>query len=417
MTIEPPSRSRLFRLGINYWPARTAMRWWPAYDRAEVEADFTRIAAAGFDSVRLFVTWEDFQPQRDQVVKRMIERLVTTLDCASGAALTVMPTLFTGHMSGVNWIPGWALGGAEGDRRFRIVSGGRVVEAGLRNWYAETPIARAQAFLAGELARALAGHPALWAWDLGNENSNCVIPPTREQARDWLTRVSDAIREGDGSVPLTLGLHMEDLEQDRKLGPAEAAQVCDFLTMHGYPGYASWARGPTDEEALPFLASVTRWLGGGADVLFSELGVPTYREGHGQRGAIACATPLVEEQAAAAYIGRALEALLACGCTGAMLWCHADYSEASWRLPPLDLAIHERFFGQWRADASPKPALAAVEALAKRRRAAMAPIGSASWLDLDPSHFYHGGASRLPELYRRYLERAPERADAAMTPC
>ncbi|MBW2381895.1 MAG: hypothetical protein JRG70_20605 [Deltaproteobacteria bacterium] len=33
-----------FRLGVNYWPARTAMGWWTAFDLAEVAADFGRIA-------------------------------------------------------------------------------------------------------------------------------------------------------------------------------------------------------------------------------------------------------------------------------------------------------------------------------------------------------------------------------------
>ena len=51
---------------------------------------------------------------------------------------------------------------------------------------------------------------------------------------------------------------MEDLEQDRRLGPAEAAEVCDYLCMHGYPLYADWARGDLDAALLPFLGLVTR---------------------------------------------------------------------------------------------------------------------------------------------------------------
>lgn len=392
-----------FRLGINYWPARTAMGWWAAFDRAEVAADFARIAAAGFDSVRLFLTWEDFQPEPDQPSAPMIERLVTTLELAQAARLSVMPTLFTGHMSGVNWLPGWALGGSDGDRRFRVVSGDRVVQQRLRNWYADDEVLQAQELLARELARALAGHPALWAWDLGNENSNCVVPPTRAHGRDWLRRVSDAIRQGDAGALVTVGLHMEDMEHDRRLGPADAAESCDFLTMHGYPGYASWARGPTDEELLPFLAIVTRWLGGGADVVFSEFGVPTYRDGDSDSaggGGVA----LVEEQAAAAYVDRALAALHECGCVGAMLWCYSDYVPAIWRSPPFDAAVHERFFGQWRADASPKPAVASVEAFARRRLAPVPvpPSTDTSFIDIEPSDICR--PDELARLYRRFCD-------------
>ena len=45
-----------------------------------------------------------------------------------------------------------------------------------------------------------------------------------------------------------------------------------------------------------------------------------------------------------------------------MLWCYTDYDPAIWEKPPLDLAVHERSFGLWRADGSPKPSVAAVAA-------------------------------------------------------
>ncbi len=108
---HPLMAPQSFRLGVNYWPARTAMRWWADFDQAEVAADFERIAAAGLDSVRLFLLWEDFQPAPDEVDRQMLGRLVTVADLAARAGLAIVPTLFTGHMSGVNWIPAWALGG------------------------------------------------------------------------------------------------------------------------------------------------------------------------------------------------------------------------------------------------------------------------------------------------------------------
>lgn len=253
-------------------------------------------------------------------------------------------------MSGVNWIPGWALGRA-------------IAEGGLRNWYSDPAVADAQALLAAEAAAALAGHEALWAWDLGNENSNCVIPPTAATACAWLARLTSAIRRADESALLTVGLHMEDLEEDRRLGPGEVSASCDFLSMHGYPIYARWANGPTDEQLLPFLARITRWLGEGRDVLFSEFGLPTFpRAELGERRAEGESSLLVDEDAAAAYTARALEALRRAGCLGAMLWCYSDYSPALWESPPLDRARHERTFGLWRVDGSPKPAVAVLEA-------------------------------------------------------
>lgn len=385
-----------FRLGVNYWPARTAMAWWSRFDAGEVAGDFARIAASGMDSVRLFLPWEDFQPGPERVDQDMLRRLVTVADIAADAGLALMPTLFTGHMSGVNWIPWWALGGDERDARFRVVSGARSVAGGPRNWYVDPDVAQAQASLAGEAATALAGHDALWAWDLGNEPSNCVMPPDRERGLRWLERIASAIRVADGTAPITIGLHMEDLEQPRNLGPREAAEACDFLTMHGYPIYASWADGQTDEDLVPFLAAMTRWLGGGAEVLFSEFGLSTFR-GEAR-------TPmLVAEDDAARYTARVLDGLRHEGCAGALVWCYSDYASAIWDRPPLDEATHERSFGLWRADGSAKPALAEISAFAGRSRLG-APVDD--WIDVGEEAYWQDPTAALVHLYDRYRERA-----------
>jgi len=214
-----------------------------------------------------------------------------------------------------------------------------------------------------------------------------VIAPTRSSAQAWLRQISSAIRTADPKARVTVGLHMEDLESDRVLGPREASDVCDVLSMHGYPIYARWADGPTDEMLLPFLTEVTRWLAGGGDVAFTEFGLPTYRAGERAGEAARRQNPrsLVEEDAAAAYTERALAALQRAGCVGAMLWCYTDYDSAIWHEPPLDLAVHERSFGLWRADGSPKPSVAVVEAFAGARRRA-GPDGY-PWIDLEPEQF------------------------------
>ncbi len=381
------------------------MRWWTSFDSDEVANDLARIAAAGFDSIRIFLTWEDFQPAPDKVSTEMLANLVLVADLAANVGLELMPTLFTGHMSGVNWIPDWALASAESAPRFRVVSAGSVSRRKLRSWFSDPEISAAQSMLARTSADALAGHPAVWAWDLGNENSNCVIPTDRASGRRWLESMATAIHDADPRVAITIGLHMEDLEEDRNLGPAEAATVCDFLTMHGYPIYAPWAAGPTDEHLLGFLTEVTRWLANGADVMFAEFGLPTSIEG---RSGQYDESMLVNEQVAADYTDRALRDLRLAGATGAMLWCANDYSPAIWDDPPLDEATHERSFGLWRADGSPKPSVAA--AAAHRGLDLLPAPGDRPWIDIEPREFYAGHRSHLARLYQRY------RAQLAIAP-
>ncbi len=397
-----------FRLGINYWPVSSAMYWWRQFDAEEVGRDFARIRAAGFDSVRVFLLWEDFQPAPDRIANEALERLVTVADAAMNNNLSLMPTLFTGHMSGVNWIPPWALNKGEAVSRFRIVSGGKVVRASLRNWYRDQEISSAQARLATEVAVALGNHPALWAYDLGNENSNCVVPPSHELGRAWLARIAEAIRSVDSMHPITIGLHMEDLEEDRKIGPSESAGVCDFLCMHGYPIYTEWGFGPTDTMILPFLGLITCWLGG-REVLFEEIGTPTLSgfTGGEVQAVRATKVPLLDEQEAALFINRALHTLQKFGFSGAMLWCYGDYELKLWGKPPLDEAPHERYFGLWRNDYSPKPALLEIEKLADVERSK--PHDDFDWIDISPEEFYLLPVEHLRHLYQLFRKRYQEK--------
>jgi endo-1,4-beta-mannosidase len=390
-----PADDRAFRLGVNYWPADQAMDWLAAYDPEATRRDFARIRAAGLDCVRVFVRWADIQPAEDSIDRAVLGRLVDAADAASEAGVALIVTLFAGHMSGVNWAPGWATGGADGDRRFRVVvPGAGAATTGLRNWYSDPGVGAAQERLAASVAAALRGHPAVWMWDLGNENSNCTVPPDAAAGEAWLERMTGAIRAADPGRLITLGLHMEDLEDDRRIGPAEAARYCDVVSMHGYPAYTAWAGGPTDDRLLPFLALVTRWLAGGADVLFEEFGLPT--------GSSPATGPgrLVDEDTAASYTARALDGLRQVGCRGALLWCFADYAPALHQRPPFDEAEHERSFGLWRSDGSPKPAVAEITRRAGSLR--RSPPDELPWLDIAVEEFLADRFGQLTRLFQRY---------------
>ena len=387
-----------FRLGVNYWPADTAMGWLGRYDPAVVRRDFRRIAASGMDTVRVFLRWSDLQPTSGMVDRAVLAHVVDTADAATAAGVALIVTLFTGHMSGVNWVPAWATGGVDRDARFRVITGRGVPLGGrvLRNWYGDGEVIEAQERLARSTGAALSGHPAIWAWDLGNENSNCTIPPDSAAACRWLERMTMALRHADPGRLVTVGLHMEDLENDRMIGPAEVAQWCDFVSMHGYPGYADWSCGPTDEHLVPFLAEVTRWLAGGAPVLLEEFGHPTAPAG---------TTPVgfqVREDEAARYAAHTIDRLWNEGTLGALLWCYSDYGTGLHDEPPFDLAPHERSFGLWRADHTPKPVVAEIRT--RRGRTRVLQRAARSWIDVTAEEFCSDRRKHLARLYGRYRE-------------
>ena len=396
-----PAAPETFRLGVNYWPSDTAMDWLTRYDPVAVRRDFTRIAAAGMNTVRVFLRWEDLQPTPTTIHPAALASVIDTADAATQATMDLIVTLFTGHMSGVNWIPTWATGGDDGDDRFRVVSSGAVQSRSrvLRNWYADAAITDAQALLADRVAAALSGHPAVWAWDLGNENSNCTIPPDPTAADRWLERMSSVLRARDPRVRITIGTHMEDLENERVIGPAQAARWCDFVCMHGYPAYANWSAGALDEHLVPFLAELTSWLAAGTPVLFAEFGQSTAPPGQSP-------TSLqVREGDAARYTAGTLDALQEGGSIGALLWCYADYAPRLHDRPPLDLAVQERTFGLWRADGTPKPAVAEIRA--RSGRPCATPKTTRPWLDVTVDEFTSDRRYHLTRLYQRFVLDRP----------
>lgn len=390
-----------FITGINYWPARSAMYWWKCFDAAEVEQDFKQLARFNFKVVRIFLTWEDFQPQPDKIPPAALDNLKRVADIASSNGLMLNPTFFCGHMSGINWIPSWMLESKAGHSRFPVYSNGSLGLYNIRNFYSNLDLMEAQIFQIEKVCTALQNHSAIWAYDLGNESSNCVIPPDRSAARNWLTAMTQHIKKYDHKL-VTLGMHAEDLEQDRRLWPQDAALCCDFLCMHGYPFYLDWAAN-NDVYILPFLALVTSWLGG-KPVLFQEFGVPTrpligpLEEGNAQ-----LKYPLWSETEAAAYYKKALS-LLAKVCIGAMGWCFADYHPVLWSEPPLDMNPHERYFGLFRPDDTAKPAVHAFDALnlIYSKPQHMPDELSHLFAGWDRNQFYANPRYNLGQLYQKY---------------
>ena len=54
--------SRPFQLGVNYWPRKKAMYWWTDFDKVEVQEELSVVADLGMNLVRVFLLWDDFQP-------------------------------------------------------------------------------------------------------------------------------------------------------------------------------------------------------------------------------------------------------------------------------------------------------------------------------------------------------------------
>jgi endo-1,4-beta-mannosidase len=389
---ERPQATDRFVLGVNYWPRSSAMAMWSRFDPAEIDEDFARIAALGLDVVRFFLMWEAFQPAPERIAGDALAHFERVLESAHRHGLRTMPTLFCGHMSGVNWLPPWALDPGRPAGRFRTMAGGSVSPHGIGDFYGG-PLLAAQRVQAKALAERARNHPAVLAWDLGNEFSNLREPASTRAAAEWSAVLTDDLQTASG-IRVTAGIHGEDLTLDRNIRPSSLCAPFAYATMHGYPAYSAFARGVADPEVVPFLAALTSSFAG-KPVLFSEFGNPACTP-----FTRASAIPCLEEDAMAQYASAVLCRLHARGALGAFWWCWTDYDPALAATPPFDCAPHELSFGIVRADGSEKPVARALSAFARERRSVVA---GGDMVETSEDSYYQGLPRSTGRTFAAYL--------------
>ena len=395
-----------FLIGVNYWPADRGVWWWRDFEASRVAEDFITMEETGWTAVRLLLQWEDFQPGPRKVSTQALDHLVRVAEIAERNSMRILPTLFTCHMGGLNWLPPWMLWAREEKMRYPVFSSGRVRWNAPRNFYSEPEILEAQVLLVREVSGALQGHPALWAWDLANEPSRLLVPPNRGASRIWLQAMTEELRSRDETVPITLGMHAEDLWEPASLGPRELSHALDFLSVQSSSGACPFAEGGLDTKILPFLGIIARWLAGSKEVLMGALGVPTWpAEMPAEKLDRERKLGLVSEGEAQVYLERALEQILNAGMMGALVWCYADCVPVLWDEPPFALSPRERTFGIMQHDRTPKsaqPLFRTFKGLQRRPSPAQAP----EWIDIRLEEYGQDPSGQIQRLYRRYREYA-----------
>jgi len=410
-----------FSVGVNYWPRRSAMAMWRRFDAGEIAEDFARIAGLGLDTVRFFLRWDDFQPQPDALDSVMLGRLDVVIALASEAGLRAMPTLFCGHMSGVNWLPAWTLDARTSHGRCRTIADDAPSSHGIGDMYAG-PLLDAQVLFARTVGERLRSHPAIVAWDLGNEFSNLREPASEYVAAEWSRRLTRALHE-TSSLPVTAGIHGEDLTRDRNLRFGPLCAPFAFASMHGYSVYSGFAKDRLDPEVVPFLARLAAAFSY-KPVLFTEFGNPTCPPGKlspFERVALPDEPPnpsispddalfatyaCLREDENAAYCTGVLERLHADGRLGAYWWCWADYDDALCAEPPFDRAPHELSFGIVRSDGSEKPVAGALAAFARAQREVIAVVEKPLISD---TYYYRTLPTSTKTLYESFLRTSGDR--------
>ena len=402
-----------FTLGVNYWPRRKAMYWWSDFDAGEVREEFSVIRDIGMNVVRLFLLWDDFQPEPDSVSKAALANLVKVADVAEEYRLGLDVTFFTGHMSGPNWCPRWLLGGdlpPEVHRHWLhdVVSAGKRTDKGYRNMFHDEMALNSSRLLLKTVVGALKDHPAVWMWNLGNEPDLFAWPNSSDEGAAWVGEMVGLIKSIDPKHPVTIGLHGDGLHRDNGLRVDKVYKHTDVAVMHSYPMYTPWARQPLDPDFVPFTCALTAALAG-KPVLMEEFGgctaLPgeeTYTMKWTETNGREREQFMASEEDFAEFLRLTIPKLQDSGATGAMLWCYADYVTELWGKPPCLNAVHERFFGLVRPDGTLKPHAKVIQQFAETNPQ-VKPIPDYAKITVDADEFYKEPLGYLIALYQQYL--------------
>ena len=401
MNLEP------FVLGVNYWPRRKAMYWWSDFDPGEVREEFALLRELSLSLVRIFLLWDDWQPEPEAVSHSCLRHLTTVCDTAAELGLKLDVTFFTGHMSGPNWAPRWLLHGPTLPHVRQLVSGGRVVNSGYRNPFTDPVALSAERLLLKTVVGALKDHPAIGLWNLGNEPDLFAHPPDAAAGQAWVREMTRLIHDLDDQHPVTCGLHTASLLEDNGLRVDQVFAEADVAVMHAYPMYLPWARHPLDPDLVPFTCALTSALSG-KPTLMEEFGGCTAAPGEASQTWqwVAYGQPrtqfMASEEAFAEYLAAVLPKLVEVGATGALVWCFADYAPELWDKPPCSESRHERYFGLVRPDGSVKPHAQVLRDFAARHPTVQ-PAHKRVVLPITPDEFYKSPESATIALYSKWL--------------
>jgi hypothetical protein len=337
-----------FVVGCNYWASHAGTNMWSDWREDVVEEDLKQLSAAGIQVMRVFPLWPDFQPLtllRDgggqPVEFRMGEKPLPDDEAGKVGVSVDAISHFSrfadlAHQNGIRLIIGLLTG---------WMSGRLFVPPALEGMQILTDPAAIQwqVRFVKYFVHQFKDHPAVLAWDLGNE-CNCMTEvPSRQAAWVWAATITNAIRAEDASRPVVSGMHSLTPARSGTWTMQDQGEITDLLTTHPYPYFTPHC----DHDPVNTLRSCLHATA--ESRFYADIGgKPCLAEEVGTLGPM-----LASETVAADYIRTVLFSLWAHDCHGLLWWC--AYDQLHLTHAPYDWNSCERELGLFRADRSAKP--------------------------------------------------------------
>ncbi len=343
-----------FKVGANYWASHAGTNMWKYWQPEVVQDDFRQLAAEGLQVLRVFPLWPDFQPLslagsagwqevrmgelplpdtpagKAGISEEAMARFIWMADEAERTGLKLIVGLITGWMSGRLYVP-------PAFERINVITDPFALK-----W---------QVRFVRYFVQALKDHPAIQAWDLGNE-CNCMSwHVSRDEAWVWTSSIANTIRLSDPNRKIISGMHSVTVSDYKGTWDMrDQGELTDVLTTHPYPPFTPYC----DREPLNAMRNTLH--GTAESRLYADIsGRPCLCEEMGTLGPM-----FASQDTAKAFVRTALYSLWAYDCQGMLWWCAYDMDHLE--NAPYDWQPLERELGYITHDRQVKPMLKEVGA-------------------------------------------------------
>jgi len=377
-----------FVLGINYWPRSIGVGLWKHFDVDAVHEDFATMSDLAIRYARVFLLWEDFQPDPETLRCSALSHLLELCDAAAAEGLKLELVFLSGHLGSANRVPIWLLD-AETERQgpFPTMSNGQVVTRGILSPFDNALARRAAIRLVRGVARSVATHPAIAAYNLGNQPDLLASPTCANRAHGWFAELKEAISDADPKRPVTCSLSGRNLTCGEGLRVDKVFSSLDYSTID--------------------LGSMKLGSSGGRDVglpLFGCALTSTLSDKPTMLQELEVSSKLSRNQGAerdrdvAAYAGELLPALVEQNARGAVLWWFAD--------TPLDDLTRgtQHLYGLFDASGELRPHARIFRDFAKSKPTVVATQQTKVRFSSNADDFYQRPEEHLTRLFEQFLQ-------------
>lgn len=414
--------ANLFSFGITYRPRRSGFNWWQTVDPAELRDELAHLSYLGFTSIRLSLTWEQFQPSQRRIGSRAMSTLELALDAALNAKLQVVPLLFPVGVDGFLALPDWANGASVIEELTGIGSVGPTVtiqppgSASMlynggyhanqaRDLFSYRPILGAQRYLINEVVGYFGSHPAISAWQLAEGFERARRPVTPEAVQAWYSSMANTIHQQRQSARILGVTTMRGLRLKAGPRPDQILASCDMLGVSADP-----PEPPGEPRRHTSYAAFSYALAAGLagrPAIVTAVGLPTTEQRggmwaneqyYGRQRPVFYAD--LEQQAT--FLHTVLDRLYQAGAAGVWLAAYADHHPEAWRKPPLDYIPRLRTLGIVDTHGNEKLAAGAVRDFAARLQREQGQAKATPTTGIDAERYWHDPARGSLDLWNEF---------------